>query len=224
MKQIRVFLLTSIITLSAFAAVIYSSCKKDPCKGVTCQNGGACNNGSCVCPSGYSGNFCENSTITYTNDTYTPISINVGGSTAIINPSSSVSFSGGAGTAVNVSASTAGTTTSGTQVGDLISWSFTDNFPTGGDQLTEPLDVSADYFYLYVINKLTSNINSIVVNSQSTNYISVPNDWNTYATGYFLAGSGYVTLYVTTTAGDNISYSGIGVPNTANASVTFTAY
>ncbi len=35
-----------------------NSCK-DPCKDVNCINGGACNDGECTCPQGYSGEFCE---------------------------------------------------------------------------------------------------------------------------------------------------------------------
>ncbi|MBX2909814.1 MAG: calcium-binding EGF-like domain-containing protein [Chitinophagales bacterium] len=39
-----------------------SGCKKDdtnPCGTKVCQNGGYCQNGSCACPSGFSGPNCE---------------------------------------------------------------------------------------------------------------------------------------------------------------------
>ena len=37
-----------------------SSCKKDPCKDITCQNGGTCNDtGLCECAAGYEGTMCE---------------------------------------------------------------------------------------------------------------------------------------------------------------------
>ncbi len=226
MKQFKLFLLTAFITISAFGALIYSSCRKDKCKGVTCQNGGTCNDGSCVCPSGYSGNFCENSSITYTNDTYTPINITVGGSAAVINAGTSVSFIGAAGTAVNVTAYTSGTTSTGSQVGDLISWSFTDNFPTDGDALTEPLDVSAAYFYLYMKNTNASeSINAIYVNygssQQTVDNVTVPNDGNVYGIGYYLAYSN-TEVYATGSASSYWTWYP-AIPNVANATVTLTA-
>jgi hypothetical protein len=41
--------------------LILVGCKKaDPCENVVCQNGGGCNaTGTCTCPEGYEGNFCE---------------------------------------------------------------------------------------------------------------------------------------------------------------------
>ena len=48
-----------------FCLVIFSmtllnqSCEDDPCKDVTCQNGGVCVDGTCDCPDGYSGTSCE---------------------------------------------------------------------------------------------------------------------------------------------------------------------
>lgn len=52
-------MLAAFITLFAFTAVTYTSCKKDKCKDVTCQNGGTCSDGNCSCPTGYSGTLCE---------------------------------------------------------------------------------------------------------------------------------------------------------------------
>ncbi len=61
MKKTRNVVLTALLTLSAFCAVLYTSCKKeiDPCHGVTCLNGGACNGGKCICTNGYTGTYCE---------------------------------------------------------------------------------------------------------------------------------------------------------------------
>lgn len=41
-----------------------SGCKKeeDPCEGISCLNSGACNDGTCTCPTGWSGEFCQTST------------------------------------------------------------------------------------------------------------------------------------------------------------------
>ena len=35
------------------------SCKKDPCKGVSCQNGGTCSDGNCNCSLPWEGSRCE---------------------------------------------------------------------------------------------------------------------------------------------------------------------
>lgn len=41
-------------------ALSFVACKKeeDPCKNVSCLNGGTCNNGSCNCAAGYEGSNC----------------------------------------------------------------------------------------------------------------------------------------------------------------------
>ena len=44
-------------TIMIFMATI-SACKKDPCKGIVCKNGGTCANGDCNCPTGYTGSDC----------------------------------------------------------------------------------------------------------------------------------------------------------------------
>jgi hypothetical protein len=54
MKQLLILSL-----LAASAIIALPSCKKDPCKAVTCQNGGACIEGTCDCIFPYEGAFCE---------------------------------------------------------------------------------------------------------------------------------------------------------------------
>lgn len=60
MKSIKQIALTTALTLSAFGAVVYTSCNKDECKDVVCQNGGVCSGGNCTCATGYEGTNCEN--------------------------------------------------------------------------------------------------------------------------------------------------------------------
>ena len=48
--------------LTLFALAAFSSCQKpppDPCEGITCANDGVCINGTCDCPTGYSGATCQ---------------------------------------------------------------------------------------------------------------------------------------------------------------------
>lgn len=59
MKSIKQIALGAALTIGAFGTVLYTSCNPDPCKDVTCQNGGTCNEGNCVCPTGYEGTNCE---------------------------------------------------------------------------------------------------------------------------------------------------------------------
>ena len=52
--------LMKMATLALFAGVLsFSSCKTDPCKDITCQNGGVCESGLCTCAAGYEGDKCE---------------------------------------------------------------------------------------------------------------------------------------------------------------------
>lgn len=56
---IRNILLTAILTISLFGIISYTACKKDPCANVVCLNLGACDNGTCICPTGFEGDKCE---------------------------------------------------------------------------------------------------------------------------------------------------------------------
>lgn len=59
MKSIRQIALTAMLTIGAFSAITYTSCTKDECKDVVCQNGGTCSEGTCTCATGYEGTNCE---------------------------------------------------------------------------------------------------------------------------------------------------------------------
>ena len=59
MKLIKHIALSTILTLGVFGAVLYTSCQKSGCKGVTCLNTGTCSGGICACPSGVGGSNCE---------------------------------------------------------------------------------------------------------------------------------------------------------------------
>lgn len=59
MKSIRNIAFAAILTIGAFSAVTYTSCNKDECKDVVCQNGGTCTDGVCACSTGYEGTNCQ---------------------------------------------------------------------------------------------------------------------------------------------------------------------
>jgi hypothetical protein len=59
MKPIRNVLLAALTITIACFAIVYTSCKKDHCNNVVCQNGGACDGGNCTCPAGFEGTRCE---------------------------------------------------------------------------------------------------------------------------------------------------------------------
>lgn len=45
-----------------FVTLCFTACKKenpDPCENVQCQNGGSCDDGTCDCPTGFTGTNCE---------------------------------------------------------------------------------------------------------------------------------------------------------------------
>lgn len=45
--------------LTAGVLMAASACTSDPCKDVTCNNGGTCADGTCICAAGYEGNDCS---------------------------------------------------------------------------------------------------------------------------------------------------------------------
>lgn len=64
MKSIRNIALSAILTVGAFGTVLYTSCNKDACKSVVCNNGGTCVNGTCSCATGYEGTNCDTKSTT----------------------------------------------------------------------------------------------------------------------------------------------------------------
>jgi len=58
MQPIRNILVTAFCTLLVFSAVVYSACNKNKCDNVICLNLGACDGGTCYCPTGFEGPRC----------------------------------------------------------------------------------------------------------------------------------------------------------------------
>ncbi len=61
MKSIKAIGIAALLTVGAFCMVLYTYCKKEKnqCLNINCLNGGACNYGTCICPTGYGGIYCE---------------------------------------------------------------------------------------------------------------------------------------------------------------------
>ena len=202
MKTTRLLLMTSLLTMSIFTMVIYSSCR-DACRGVTCINGGACSKGYCLCPSGYTGAHCENLATTemfYQNNTFTTIYLTINGSAATIAPGQSVYYTGQAGSPAKGSAYTYGETATGGQIGEYISWSLDDYFPISTNSQTTDFNVSPDYFYLRIQNYSPYDISRVYVNygttAETRDDIVINNDHLVYGIGYYKAFSN-TNIYLT---------------------------
>lgn len=57
--RLKTILLSAIGVISAFSFVTLTSCDPDKCKSISCAYGGICNEGKCLCQSGYEGPQCE---------------------------------------------------------------------------------------------------------------------------------------------------------------------
>ncbi|MCW3121634.1 MAG: toll/interleukin receptor protein [Flavipsychrobacter sp.] len=228
MKHSRKILLTALSVIMIFTAIVYSSCYRDPCNGVYCQNGGACSRGTCLCPTGYTGAYCQYraaSTIAYYNNTYTPVYITINGKSATIPVGGSVEYDGTPGNYATGSAYTSGQASNGYTIGQTIYWDFNDYFPQGGIQ-TVDINVSPDYFFLKIQNYSRYYIDQGYVNyhlsSQYFDNMYIPNDGYTYDIGYYEAYTNS-NVRLETATGSHYWYSGISLPFTYNQSYTFVA-
>ncbi len=133
-----------------------------------------------------------NTTLTFNNTAFTPVSVVIGADTKIVQPGATVVFSGSKGAAAIGSASTSGTTTTGTQVGLKISWNINTTFPSSGNTTTN-LDVNGDLFFVKLTNVSAKQIVKIYSNyglsDQTLDNLSIPNNGTEYSIGYYKAFS-----------------------------------
>ena len=241
MKQIKPVILSILMTLGAFSLIIYSSCKKDACKGVVCKNKGTCSGGNCSCPTGFSGNRCELSTIVFKNNTYTPVSITVNGAAYTIAKDSSLLVTDTAGKIATVAAATSGKTATGAVIGYTVNWSLKDTFPTNGTKFMQPLDVDPidpannkdEIYYLEVVNNNDSLAATQIVvidlyTSERINLdMNIPNNGKAYGIGYFSSDLN-TALQANNFNESNFIFKGIAsdriyiLPVTLNQKYTFT--
>lgn len=171
MKITRTIFVTTILTLMAFGAVVYTSCRKDRCKRVVCQNGGTCNDGFCFCPSGYTGTYCQIanvSSIAFKNTTFTPVTIIIKGIEYTVDTGKTITFTGSNGERLRPTARTKG----------LYGMNVTIPMPDGKDStlLYFParytnfieLKIPKEYFFLTVTNNNPTEpeVSMVYVNTQ----------------------------------------------------------
>lgn len=58
-RFLKTIIFSALSTIVAFSAVTYTSCTPDKCKAIVCAYGGVCNDGACICQTGYEGTQCE---------------------------------------------------------------------------------------------------------------------------------------------------------------------
>ena len=223
MKQLSSFLGTILITLSVFTTTIFTSCTKDnTCKSMVCKNASICQSGTCICPTGYTGQYCEESVVVYYNGSYTPITITVNNSTHLIPVGGNYTFYGLAGSPANGTASTFYTDNNGKRMGEVVTWQIADKFPSDGNKASHLLDVSSDYFYLKIANgDYYDSVVALKVNYDSPDQVAdsilLPNNGQPYVIGYYKALPGTKILAMGVGAGYTGS-SWVLVPKIQNSS------
>lgn len=127
--------------------------------------------------------------ITFHNPAFTPIYVTLNSVTKTISSGGSVTYYALTGSSVSYTAYTNGTTTSGTQVGLKLNWNGTIVL-TGGD-ISRYLDVSKDYFFLFITNSGTHVLQGLYVNyglnSQTYDNVVISNNSVKYPLGYYRA-------------------------------------
>jgi len=191
MKHTRAIFLTTIVTLLTFGAVVYTSCQKDRCKRLICQNGGTCQDGFCICASGYTGRYCETpnvSTITFKNKTFTQVTFTIAGVDYRIDTGEAVAFSGGHGDTLKGKAVTRGRYGLNVPLDD-----FKIVFPAYGNA-NYLFNVSPAYFFLQVAdsNATVPEVSLVYVNYKQVDSTldvvtnpPIKNDGKFYYIGYY---------------------------------------
>lgn len=206
MKNLKLVVFTATATLAIFMMVFYSSCR-NPCKNVVCLNGGACNNGNCICPTGYTGNRCQDLAITeidYTNNTYTTANVTLNNTNYTISPGATLAIKGSYGDEMSGNFTVAGA------YGLSLTFALDNTFPASGI-LDAPLDIGNDYFFLEVTNNTGVGINEIKVNN-TVDFPSIPSDGSTHVVGYYPAYQ-YNNIAVYLNNGNIINYNNQSIPN-----------
>jgi len=132
--------------------------------------------------------------LTFNNLVYTDIEVTVSGygtRTAPVNGSAVFNLPGNPGS-FTYTAETAGYTTGGTQIGELVGWANTWDVSTQSS-FTLNLNVSETLFFIRIQNNGSVSFRPLYVNyntsAQTVDDIPIPNDGNLYRIGYYQAFS-----------------------------------
>ena len=129
--------------------------------------------------------------VQFNNPLFTDMDVTVDDITKTMSPDNSVQFAKIDNTSIPYTAETSGKTTSGTQVGLLMSWNGTADLTIGSSW---NLRLTDDYIYFYITNTSNYYLTPFYVNygtsSQTIDDIVIPWDGVKYGTGYYYAFSG----------------------------------
>lgn len=164
--------------------------------------------------------------ITFRNNSFTPVNITFGGVTKLIDVKATAVFTGRANTSGMGEAVTFSKTTSGTQVGGKITWSLSYAFPSNGN-VNIDLNVPKDYFFLFVTNTSSQTINKVFVNfglqSQTLDNLSLPGNSIKYSVGYYRAWNNSNARFETGDGALYWEYGSLPLSFLENQSVSLTA-
>lgn len=129
--------------------------------------------------------------VAFKNNVFTPVNITYNGTSKVVQPGETASFAAVPGTSGSFSAETSGKTNQGTQVGELVTWTYQGVFPSAGTTTTVQLNLAPQMFFLHLVNSSVRKITKIYVNyglqSQTVDNLTVPNDGQKYRIGYYRA-------------------------------------
>lgn len=160
--------------------------------------------------------------VTFINNTYTQMLIEIEGDVKSISSGGQVTFYGLEGNSVDYNAVTSGKNTEGVQLGHLLTWSYTIDLP--GTPVEWELNVNSDYFFLFVTNNGTHALSPLYINDGSvepyTEDVYLPADGNKYRIGYYYAWEQTEVRGYYEDDPDNYTYwTQLNYPGTSNQSV-----
>jgi len=156
----------------------------------------------------------------------TATTITFDGDTKVADAGASVVFTGTKNVSAVGTAVTSGKTTTGTLVGLQINWTLSNTYPATGNT-TIDLNVSSEYFFVYVTNTSTKQITKVYVNhglqNQTLDNLTLASDGLKYSIGYYKAFSNSNVRLESGTSFWKWESTDLKLPFTLNQSVSLAA-